>query len=192
MGEQTTEKKVKDIMVPLYEFPMVSSDSTLRVTLKVLCDAWHPQAGKPKTGRRRVVVFENNEPIGTFGISEALKAIEPHFFKGITYVGMQLPSDWSVPIFWDGLLTERCQEVAGEKIKAHVTPFESFVDVNDTLLRAACALAKNKTDFLAVKSKGRLVGFVRNDDIFIVIAEMITEKPMAGAETAVYNQQVLA
>jgi len=138
-------------------------------------DLWHPQANKPKTGRRCVVVFENNLPVGTFGINEMFKAIEPQYLESLTFVGMKLPSS-SVPIFWEGLFTERCIEVAQNAIKKYTTPFEHFANTDDSLLRTSCNLAKYKLDFLPVKSNNRLVGMVLNEDIFREISELIVNR----------------
>ncbi len=170
--ENLKEKKVRDIMIPIYEYPIISSGATLKTTLQLMQDLWHLQVGKPKTGRRHVVVFEDNLPVGTFGINEMFKAIEPKFLDGLTLVGMKLPSS-SVPIFWEGLFTEQCMEVAQSAIRKYTTLFEQFANADDSLLRASCHMAKYKVDFLPVKSNNRLVGMVLNEDIFKEITALL-------------------
>lgn len=170
--ENLKEKKVRDIMIPIYEYPLISSTATLKTTLQLMQDLWHLQVNKPKTGRRRVVVFEDNLPVGTFGINEMFKAIEPQYLECLTFVGMKLPSS-SVPIFWEGLFTERCMEVAQNAIKRYTTLFEHFANADDSLLRASCNMAKYKVDFLPVKNNNRLVGMVLNEDIFKEISNLV-------------------
>jgi len=159
-------------MIPIYEYPLISSEATLKTTLKVMQDLWYPQVNKPKTGRRCVVVFEDSLPVGTFGINEMFKAIEPQYLESVTFVGMKLPSS-SVPIFWAGLFTDRCMEVAQNTIKRYTTPFEHFANADDSLLRTSCNLAKYKLEFLPVKSNNRLVGMVLNEDIFREISNLV-------------------
>jgi len=183
--ENLTEKKVRDIMIPIYEYPLISSEATLKTTLQVMKDLWHPQVNKPKSGRRHVVVFDDNIPVGTFGINEMFKAIEPHYLESLSFAGIKMPGS-PVPIFWEGLFTERCLEVAHNKIKKHITLFECFANADDTLLRASCHMVKFKLEFLPVKSNNRLVGMVLNEDIFKEICSLVADceshQPAARAD----------
>lgn len=176
--ENLKEKKVRDIMIPIYEYPLISSEATLHTTLQIMKDLWHPQVNKPKTGRRRAIVFEDNAPVGTFGMNEMFKAIEPHYLDGLTFAGMKMPGS-PIPIFWEGLFSDRCLEVAQDKIKKHTSPFEYFVNADDTLIRASCHMNKYKVEFLPVKGNNRLVGMVLNEDIFKEICCLIA----AGGES---------
>lgn len=172
--ERLKEKKVSDIMVPIYDYPTASSEATLRNALRVLAELWYPQDNRPRSGRNRIIIIEDNQPAGTFGVSELLEAIEPQYSKGFTFVGMKIPSALSFPIFWEGLFTERCQEVANRKVGDYMTPFEFFVDMDAPLLRASYTMAKNKTDSVAVRNNGHLVGIVRSYDIFREISDLVT------------------
>jgi len=169
--ENLKEKKVGDIMIPIHEYPLVSSDATLKTVLRIMNELWQPKANKPKTGRRRVVVFEDNTPAGTFGVNEMLKAIEPQFME-VTSLGMRFAIS-TVPILWDGLFAERCRELAQVKIKEFATPFEHHVNVDDSLLRASCYMTRYNVDSLPVKKNDRVVGIVLNEDIFKEISYLV-------------------
>ncbi len=180
--ENLKERKVRDIMIPIYEYPLISSEASLKTTLQVMKDLWHPQVNKPKSGRRRVVVFENNVPIGTFGINEMFKAIEPQYLESLNFAGIKMPGS-PVPIFWEGLFSERCLEVAQDKIKKYTSLFEYFANADDTLLRASCYMVKAKQEFLPVKSNNRLVGMVLNDDIFKEICDLVADESQPATRT---------
>ncbi len=169
--ENFKEKKVGDIMIPIYEYPLISSEATLKTVLRIMNELWQAKTNKPKTGRRHVVVLEDNTPVGIFGINEMLKAIEPQFME-VTSMGMRFAVS-SVPVFWDGLFTERCRELANIKIKEFATPFEHHVNANDSLLRASCYMIRYNVDSLPVKNNDRLVGIVLNEDIFKEISNLV-------------------
>ena len=171
--ENPDEKKVKDIMIPIYDYPTVSCEATLKDVLRVLMNSYIYQ-GKPRTGRNCVFVVDNNELVGLFGIPELLAAIEPQYIKG-SVKGVNGYNLWTADIafFWDGLLTERCQEIVHDNVKDFMKPIEKHIDINDTLLRAAYSMVKNKAEAVAVKDKKRLVGMVHSVDVFKEITRIV-------------------
>lgn len=173
MKNSLREKKVKDIMIPAYDYPTVSAEAMLKDAIRVLRNSFHPQEKKPRTGRQHVFVVEDNELVGTFGVYDLLKAIEPQFLKGTAYFSMKLNNSWAIPIFWEGLFTERCREIAHKKVKEFMNPIEFYVHIDDTLLRASYSMARYKSDFVAVKDKDRLVGLIRSVDIFQEISNCV-------------------
>lgn len=173
--EKLYEKKVKDIMTPIYDYPVVSSTATIRDTVRVLMGSYNFQENKPRTGRRRVFVVEDNELVGTFGIPELFTAIEPHYLRNTLKGSLKAYGTWASPVFWEGMFTEMCQEVADRKVKEFMIPVELYVNINDTLLKASHQMTKHKADAVAVKRDGRLVGMVRSADIFQEISRVFTK-----------------
>jgi CBS domain-containing protein len=171
--EGPCEKKVKDIMIPIYDYPTVSGEATLKDAVKILMSSYTLQQNKPRTGRQCIFVVEDNELVGTFGIPELLVAIEPQYLKGTVFGGTKACNIWAIPVFWEGLLTERCREVAGRMVREFMKPVDLFVDVNDTLLKAAYYMAKHKADAVAVRNNERLAGMVRSIDIFQEISSLV-------------------
>jgi hypothetical protein len=111
--------------------------------------------------------------VGTFGIPELLSAIEPHHLKGTVFGGTKDYNVWAMPVFWEGLFTERCIDAANKKAIDHMRPIENYVDVKDTLLKAAYSMTQNNIDEVAVKNKGRIVGMVRRADLFNEITRLM-------------------
>lgn len=167
------EKKVKDIMISIYDYPTVSGEATLKDAIRVLLNSYNYQ-GKPRTGRSCVLVVNNFDLVGKFGIPELLAAIEPQYLRD-SVKSVNGYSLWAadIAIFWDGLLTERCQEIAHDNVRNFMQPIKNHVDINDTLLKAAYSIAKSKTETVAVKDKRRLVGMIRSVDIFREIARLV-------------------
>lgn len=167
------EKKVKDIMIPFYDFPTVSADATLKDVLMVMMNSYNYQ-NKPRTGRNCVFVVEDNELVGIFGIPELMEAIKPQYLRN-TFINVKGYNFWTsaIPFFWNGLFTDRCKEIADEKVRDYMQTIENHVNVNDTLLKAAYSMVKNKAEAVAVKDNERLVGMIRSVDIFQEIANLV-------------------
>lgn len=171
--EKPYEKKVKDIMIPIYDYPTVSAEATLKDSIQVLRRAFQPQDNKPRTGRQHILIVDNNELVGTFGVPDLLKAVEPQYLKSHTFYNMQLTGSWAIPIFWDGLFSERCREIANKKIKDFMQPLVYYVKSNDTILKASYSMAKYKTNLVPVKENDKLVGIIRSIDVFQEISNWV-------------------
>ncbi|SFG26886.1 CBS domain-containing protein [Desulfotomaculum arcticum] len=186
--EKTYENKVKDIMIPIYDYPTVSGEATLKDVLRIIMNSYHFQ-GKPRTGRSCVFVVENFELVGIFGIPELLAAIEPQYIKGSvkSVKGYTLWATTDIAFFWDGLLTERCQEIVCDNVKDFMKPIENYVDINDTLLKAAYSMVKNKADTVAVKDKKRLVGMIHSVDIFREIIRIVFQDDSTTISSKIIN-----
>ncbi|WP_027366021.1 CBS domain-containing protein [Desulfotruncus alcoholivorax] len=181
----TYENKVKDIMIPIYDYPTVSGEATLKDVLRVLLNSYNYQ-GKPRTGRNCVFIVDNFELVGTFGIPELLAAIEPQYLKrSVKNVNEYYLWTAEIAFFWDGLLTERCQEIVHNNVRDFMQPIENHVDINDTLLKAAYSMVKNKVEAVAVKDKKRLVGMVRSVDIFREITRIVFKDEAAAANSKI-------
>lgn len=169
------EKKVKDIMTPIYDYPVVSSTATIRDTVRVMVGSYKWQENKPRTGRRRVFVVEDNELVGTFGLPELFAAIAPGYLRHSLQGSFKAFAVWSSPVFWEGMFAEACQGVADQQVKKHMIPVEFYVDHNDNILKASHQMTKHKADAVAVKRDGRLVGMVRSADIFQEISRQFAQ-----------------
>ncbi|WP_449241402.1 CBS domain-containing protein [Desulfoscipio gibsoniae] len=175
------ERKIHNIMIPIYDYPTVSARATLKDAVQVLMNAYTLQKNKPRTGRQCVFVVKNNELVGTFGIAELLSAIEPSHLKGTIFGGTKPYNVWAKALFWEGLLTERCVEATNKKVIDYMRAMDNFVDVKDTLLKAAYLMIQNNIDEVAVKNKERIVGMVRRSDLFYEISRLITTAEVSSA-----------
>lgn len=183
------EKKVQDIMIPIYDYPTVSAQATLRTAVRVLANAYTSQKNKPRTGRQCVFVVDNNEMVGTFGVAELLSAIEPRHLKGTVFGGTKTYNVWAMPIFWEGLLTERCLKITSRKVIDYMKPIENYIGLNDTLLKAAYYMTQYNVDEIAVKNKTRIVGMVRRADLFHEISRLIVSE-RTHAQNESYSQAI--
>lgn len=152
------EKRVGDVMIPVRNYKTISHNCTVEDAVKLLHRSFY-QHGKSGQSHRSIIVCDDyGNPLGMVTFRSVLQALEPFFARA---------QNLSVPVFWEGLFTERCRAEARKSVKEIMHPF-NFValDVNDTLIKAVHAMIKHKLGTLPVKKNNRLVGMVRVNEIF--------------------------
>lgn len=164
------EKKVKDIMKPVAEYTRVRADSTVKEAVLTLKKSLDPDGTNRQEGHRTILVTdESGSAVGLLTLNALMRSVEPQFVKA---------DQWALPIFWDGLFTERCREEAGKKIREVMIPVEDItMDVEDTIIKAVHILLKHDLGSLPVTKNGDLVGMVRIIEIFNEIGGMVAGQP---------------
>jgi len=152
------EKKVGDLMISLRNYKVISKDCTIEDAVKVLHNTFY-QRGKGGQGHRSVIVCdEHGNPLGLVTFRSILQALEPFFARA---------QNLSIPVFWDGLFSERCRGEATKNVEEIMHPINVItLDVNDTLIKAVHAMIKHKIGTLPVKNNNRIVGMVRVNELF--------------------------
>jgi CBS domain-containing protein len=185
------EKKIGDIMVPVQNFMAVNSGAGFREVVTALKKSLDPGEGKPTKGLDTILVYDNNLLAGFISLEEVLNAIEPQFLKGGTYRGWTVAKEWAIPVFWEGLFTDRCIEAADKKARDMMKPVEFEVGTEDPLIKAVYGMTKHQTANLPVVSDGLAVGVVRSKDLFMEVSALVStagapvytlEKAQAPAE----------
>ncbi|MCL6634412.1 MAG: CBS domain-containing protein [Peptococcaceae bacterium] len=163
------EKRVKDIMTPIEEYSSVSANNTVGEAISILKKSFCPDPDAPCNGHRSVLVYDNDKLVGLVTFRALLTAIEPRFIK---------VDQWAVPVFWEGLFTERCREEARKKVREIMVPIKLItLDAEDTIIKAVHAMIKHKLGSLPVVKDGAVVGMVRISEIFHEISNLVTEQP---------------
>lgn len=168
-----TEKKVGDIMLPVDEYLGISSDIDFKHAVAALKYCATPRENHPGYSPTTVLVFENGLLVGTIRIRDLLKAIEPQYLKGGTYRGWSVDSEWAIPVFWEGLFTERCFEATTKKAKDIMRHVEFQLEPDDPVIKAVYGIAKYQTEIIPVTDSGLLVGIVESNALFAELASMI-------------------
>ncbi|MCL6638856.1 MAG: CBS domain-containing protein [Firmicutes bacterium] len=169
--QSVNEKRVKDIMTPIDEYSTVDANSTVKEAIAVLKKSYCPDENAPCSGHRTVLVQEDNKLVGILTFRALLTAIEPRFVK---------VDQWAVPVFWEGLFTERCREESRKKVKEVMTPLKLvMLEADDTIIKAVHAMIKHKLGSLPVSRDGAVVGMVRINEIFHEISALVADQPAA-------------
>lgn len=166
----TNEKRVKDIMTPIEEYSTVGVNNTVKDAITVLKKSFCPDDLTGGKGHRSILVLDENEHlVGILTLRALLKAVEPQFIK---------VDQWAVPVFWEGLFTDRCREESSKKVRDIMVPIKFIsLDADDTIIKAVHAMIKHKLGSLPVAKNGTVVGMVRITEIFHEISNLVADQP---------------
>ncbi|MGC7846773.1 CBS domain-containing protein [Desulforudis sp. 1088] len=153
-----SEKRAGDLARPLAESVKVG----IGMSLKEVVEAMY-KAGKPQ---RALVVDPQGRPIGLLTLRSLFEALEP---------GYSRVSDWPIPLFWEGLFTERCGKSSDIGIEEVVIPIgAAAVQAGDSLMQVIYSFRQSKLNCLAVFDGQNLVGLLDEPAVFGEIARAVT------------------
>lgn len=171
------EKKARDIMIPLEEYTTVEEDATIKEGVEALKKSFESFASTGKimeTGHRSILVFDRKGEIsGILSIMDLIIAIRPSYLSAPKPT-MADALQYS-PMFWSGLFTIQTKALAKKKVRDIMSDPPLTVDEDANLMEVADLLYARNARRLGVTRKGRIVGIVREQEIFFEIARIALE-----------------
>jgi CBS-domain-containing membrane protein len=145
------KKKIKDLVIPLTEYPHMPYWATLREAIAQLNVAF-------ETGHHTVLVFDEAYTlVGMLLQKDILKGLEPKFAQHY---------DEGVPIFWDSLLESGGEARLAQPIKDFMSEVKVTISADDSVLKASHVMLQEEAYLLPVMEGDKLLGVVRMGDIF--------------------------
>jgi CBS-domain-containing membrane protein len=155
-----TEVKVKDLAIPLSEYPHMPYWATLREAIVQLNVAF-------ETGHHTVLVFdEAYKLVGMLFQKDILAGLEPKFAQH---------HEAGVPIFWDSLLKSGSEKRLAKPIKEFMSEATATIDAEDSILKASHIMMRDDAYLLPVTEGDKLIGVVRMGDLFHKISNAMLE-----------------
>jgi CheY-like chemotaxis protein len=162
------EKRVMDVMIPVEDYTTLSGERTIKEAMKELKESFTSRISTSRimeTGHRSVLVLNDKERVqGILTIRDLLQGIMP------TYLSAPKPSTADSiqysPMFWKGMYTREVKELGKKKIKEIMSPAPLAIDGESNLLEAAYMMINNRVRRLAVLRSGKVVGVIREQDLF--------------------------
>ncbi|UCF57907.1 MAG: CBS domain-containing protein [Deltaproteobacteria bacterium] len=155
-----TSKKVKDLVIPLNEYPHMPYWATLKEAIVQLNVAY-------ETGHHTVLVFdEAYKLVGMLLQKDILRGLEPKFAQHY---------EAGVPIAWDDLLKSGSEKRLAQPIKAFMSEVTAKLDVGDSVLKASHIMLQKDAYLLPVMEGEKLIGVVRMGDLFHEITKTMLE-----------------
>lgn len=177
-----TNKKVKDLMIPVDEYPSVSSKSTMKEAIRALKKANDERGNSAFLHRAVLVVDKKNRIVGKIGMLSFLKAIEPKYkqffdMDKLTHASGQLIESLKDNFkLWDGEISDLCSIALNTKVTDIMKPVEEHIDENEDLTAAVHKIIMWETLSLLVTRGNEIVGILRLSDIYREIETNILEK----------------
>ncbi len=153
-----TKRKVKDLAIPLSDYPHMPYWGTLREAIAQLNVAY-------ETGHHTVLVFdEAYKLVGMLLQRDILKGLEPKFAQHY---------EDGVPIMWDSLLESGSESRLARPIKESMSAVKGMVDAEDNILKASHIMIHEDAYLLPVMEGDKLIGVVRMGDVFHEITNVV-------------------
>ncbi|MCF8068206.1 MAG: response regulator [Desulfobacterales bacterium] len=177
MGNKDIEHNVADVMIPIEEYTTLTEDHTVKEAILKLKKSFSPVLSSAKimeTGHRSILVFGNNgREIGFLSIKDLLRGIMP------AYLSAPKPSmadsiQFS-PMFWNGLFNIEIKQLAEKKIGSLMTTSLLEIASDANLMEAAYMMVSHGKRRLIVKQNQKVVGVIREQDLFFEMERLLSK-----------------
>lgn len=157
-------KTVRDILVPIADFPVIAPSATLREAYALL-QGRHAAGGWRY--RHMLVLDEGGMVAGVLSLQDMLRALMPEYIKAsLRQDQAGGGDDRALVALWQEGFAAQCRLAADLPVSACMTEVRHTVDAADPLTRAAYLMILRGVHMLPVLDGARVVGVVRIVDVF--------------------------
>lgn len=178
-------KKVRDLLVPLNEYAVTTPERTLREAVptlrKLYCEV---EEGKcTEAGHRNILVIDDSgELVGILDFKSILRVLIPEIAGGLTArleaLGVSMAfAQADATSLDEARLSFRARVIknAETKVADAMLKIKGTIHADADLMEALTLLYMNKITVLPVYDGDKVVGVLRESDIFLTVAEILME-----------------
>ena len=169
------EKKAGDIMVPIEDYTTIDPDNTIKEGIERLKRSFESAPSTSRimeTGHRSILVFDQTEKlVGILSILDLIEAVRPAYLSA-PKPSMADSMQYS-PMFWSGLFTTQAKGLVGKKIRDVMSDAPLTIDQETNLMEIANLIFTENRRRMAVTRGRKVVGVVREQEIFFEMAKII-------------------
>jgi CBS domain-containing protein len=162
------DKKVKDLMIPLEDYPHIPYWFTLRQAMAIVREATIKFEGSFEP--RAVLVFdEKYQLMGMLTLRDIIKGLEPKFLQETSLVKM----DPNLTVLMGDLFGTNMREQSQRPVSEVMSPILVTVDGSAPIVKALYLMVKENVGLMPVIQDGKVAGMVRLSDLFGEIATVV-------------------
>jgi len=175
-------KKVRDIMVPLSDYAVINVKSTLKEAVLSLRKQYcQIEEGRcTEAGHRSVLVLDDSGAlVGVLDFRSVLRVLIPEIAGGLTVrlelLGVSAAFAQAGAANLDESRLDfygRVRKNAETRVSEVMLKVRGTIDADADLMDALRLIYRNKVHMLPVFDAGKLVGVVRDSDLFLVVADI--------------------
>jgi CBS domain-containing protein len=174
-------KDVKELMLPLTDYAVVSQEATLLDAILALENAQKKLPPGRQPHRAVLVVDRNNKIVGKLGHLAFLKALEPKYsaigdLGTLSRVGLSsefIQSMMENMDLWKDNLASICQRARTTLVQEAMRPVTESIDENTSLSEVMHKIIIWQSLSTLVTRHGEVVGILRLSDLYAEITEWI-------------------
>ena len=172
------EKRVMGVMVPLQEYTTVGAEETVKDAIIKLRSSFILKMSTSRimeTGHRSVLVIDAvNSVQGILAIRDLLALIMPSYLTA-PKPSMADSIQYS-PMFWQGMFIKEVKQKSEIRIRDVMSPAPLAIEGTASLMEAAYMMMKNNARRLVVKTAGKVIGVIREQDLFFEMEKILREE----------------
>jgi DNA-binding response OmpR family regulator len=176
-AEVGSERSVREVMIPIEDYTTLAENDTVAEAVSELKTSFSSQVCTSRlmeTGHRSLVVYdERGEVKGILAIIDLLRAVMPAYLsapKPTMADSMQYSA-----MFWKGMFSREVRRLGKMPIADVMSPAPQRIDAGANLMEAAYLMVSSGERRLAVTEEERVVGIVREQDLFFEIERILRE-----------------
>ena len=178
------DKKVKDLMIPIKDYVVTSPEKTLQETIldmrKVYCEV---VTGKcTEAGHRTGLVMTDNKLVGIVDFQSIMRALMPEIAGKLSdklaALGISIAFAEADAHDLDSAkagFKERVLQNARTKVGKVMLKLRGQIESDAEIMKALKLMYKNKVTVLPVFEGDKVVGVLRDSDLFLATANILSE-----------------
>lgn len=162
------KKKVKDLMIPLEDYPHIPYWFTLRQAMAIVREAAIKFEGTFEP--RAVLVFdEKYQLMGMLTLRDVVRGLEPKFAedKGL------IKADPSLAVLLGDMFGPGMKEASQRPVSEVMSPIKVTVNGDDPITKALFLMIKENVGMMPVLQDNKVVGMVRMNELFKEISDIV-------------------
>jgi CBS-domain-containing membrane protein len=174
-------KSVKELMVPLDRYAVVTENATLLDAILTIDEAQKQLDPNVHPHRAVLVKDDSGRIVGKIGQIAFLRALQPHrnmlddtgklASAGVSEQVISTVIDHAK--FFQDNLSDLCARASGMSVTEAMRPVSESIDENCSLAEAIARMVQWESLSVLVKRKNEVVGLLRLSDVYQEIAEYI-------------------
>ncbi|MBI4643447.1 MAG: CBS domain-containing protein [Deltaproteobacteria bacterium] len=162
------EKKVKDLMIHLEDYPHIPYWFTLRQAMAIVREAAVKFEGTFEP--RAVLVFdEKYQLMGILTLRDIIKGLEPRFLKETELI----KADPSLAILMGDLFGPGLKEASQRPVSEVMSPIKVTIPGSDPIAKGIFLMIKEDVGLAPVMEGGKVMGMIRLSDLFKEISDLV-------------------
>lgn len=162
------EKHVKDLMIPLEDYPHIPHWFTIRQAMAIVREAAIKFEGSFEP--RAILVFdEKYRLMGILTLRDMIKGLEPTFKEEAEFIQQGSGSLG----FIDALFGPHLKEKAQRPVNEAMSPIRVTVNGNASIVQALNLMMKENLVRIPVMEDERVIGMIRLSDLFNEVTQVV-------------------
>ena len=164
----TNEKMVKELMIPLEDYPHIPYWFTLRQAMAIVREAAVKFEGQFEP--RAVLVFdEKYQLMGILTLRDIITGLEPKFLQETSLI----KTDPSLTVLMGDFFGSKMQEQSHRAVSEVMGPIKFTVNAADAIAKPVYLMIKENVGLIPVMSDGKVAGILRLSDLFGEISKIV-------------------